>query len=214
MSMGGGMDPEMMERNALVLASHGNLAQARELVESRPELVNEPGVGPAFGGERPLDAAAHTHNRAIAETLLEHGAEHNVYSATFMGEFNLVSEMLKADPALVRTPGVHSIPILGFVEDHALAEMLIEAGAEVNAASREPFRTTPLHGAARRGNVKVVETLLLNGADTTTRDYNDKTPRDLATDEDVIALLDAHDGKAARPSPLQTEREPGNEHGQ
>ncbi len=110
----GGMDPEMMERNALVLAAHGDLEKTRELVASRPELINEPGVGPAFGGERPLDAAAHTHNRAIAQALLDAGATHNIYSAVFMGEYDTVSEMLKADPALVKTPGVHDIPILGF----------------------------------------------------------------------------------------------------
>jgi len=208
----GGMDPEMMERNALVLAAHGDLEKTRELIASRPELVDEPGVGPAFGGERPLDAAAHTHNRAIAQALLDAGATHNIYSAVFMGEYDTVSEMLKANPALAQTPGVHDIPILGFVEDHSMAEMLIEAGANVNAMSRAPFQITPLHGAARRGNVRVVETLLLNGADITARDYNGKTPRDLATDEDVIALLDAQAGEATRPSPLQTERYPGNEH--
>jgi len=211
MSMGG-MDPEMMERNALVLAAHGDLEKTQQLVVSRPELIDEPGVGPAFGGERPLDAAAHTHNRAIAQVLLDAGATHNIYSAVFMGEYDTVSEMLKANPALAQTPGVHDIPILGFVEDHSMAEMLIESGAVVNATSRAPFQTTPLHGAARRSNVRVVETLLLNGADIQARDYNGKTPRDLATDEDVITLLDAQVGEATRPSPLQTERYPGNEH--
>lgn len=200
------MDAHTDERNSLVLASHGNLAMVQELLPQRPEMVNEPGIGPAFGGERPLDAAAHTHNRAIAELLLEHGAEHNLYSAVFMGEFDLVSQMLKEHPEQVKQPGIHGIPVLSFVADHAMAEMLIEAGAEVNAASREPFRTTPLHGAARRGNVRIVETLLTNGADTTVTDYNGKTPRELATDEDVIALFDRLENDSETPpSPVQSE---------
>lgn len=200
------MDAVSDERNSLVLASHGNLEQVQTLLAAGTAMVNEPGVGPAFGGERPLDAAAHTHNRAIAELLLEHGAEHNLYSAVFMGEFDLVSQMLKEHPEAVKQPGVHSIPVLSFVTDHAMAEMLIEAGAEVNAASREPFRTTPLHGAARRGNVKIVETLLTNGANVQTRDYNGKPPRELATDEDVIALFDRLEGDSeSPPSPLQSE---------
>lgn len=200
------MDTHTDERNSLVLASHGNLADVQRLVKERPEMVNEPGVGPAFGGERPLDAAAHTHHRAIAEVLLDHGAEHNLYSAVFMGEFDTVSEMLKANPESVKQPGVHHIPVLGFVEDHAMAEMLIEAGADVNAASREPFRTTPLHGAARRGSVRIVETLITNGADVRARDYEGKTPRERATDEDVIGLLErAENDSESPPSPVQSE---------
>ncbi len=200
------MDAHTDERNSLVLASHGNLDEVQRLLKDRAGTVNEPGVGPAFGGERPLDAAAHTHNRAIAELLLAHGAEHNFHSAVFMGEFGMVSEMLKANPEMAKQPGVHHIPVLGFVEDHAMAEMLIESGADVNAASREPFRTTPLHGASRRGSVRIVETLITNGADVRAKDYNGKTPRELATDGDVIALLErAVNDSESPPSPVQSE---------
>lgn len=185
-------DAEMMERNALVLASHGRLPLVQELVLSRPELINEPRVGPDFGGERPIDAGAHTHNRAIVETLLAHGAEHNIYSAAFMGDYDRVASFIEDSPGLVQTPGVHSIPILSFVADRAVAELLLTEGADVNATSRAPYQTTPLHGAARRGYTDVVELLLLNGADTAARDYNDKTPRELATDPAVIALFDRY----------------------
>ncbi len=190
------IDSAMMEQNALVLASHGRLEMVRELVESHPELVNASGVGDDFGGERPIDAGAHTHNRAIVETLLAHGAEHNIYSAAFMGDYDRVASFIETDPGLVQTPGVHSIPILSFVSDRAVAELLLTEGAEANAASRAPFNTTPLHGAARRGYTDVVELLLLNGADTTATDYNGKTPRELATQPAIIALFDRYASEA------------------
>ena len=185
-------DAEIMERNALVLASHGNLAKVQELVTQRPELINEPGVGNDFGGETPLAAASHTHNRAIAEVLLAHGAEHDLSTALFMGDRDRVVAFLDAKPDLARTPGIHNIPILSFATNGDLARMLIERGADVNAMSRPPFQAAPLHGAARRGYVDVVDILLANGADATVQDYNGKTPPELATSPDVRAVFVRH----------------------
>ncbi len=185
-------NPDIAERNALVLASHGNLARVQELVTQRPELINAPGVGNDFGGETPLAAASHTHNRAIAELLLANGAEHDLSTATFIGDRDRVAAFLDTAPDLVRQPGVHNIPLLGFVADGALATLLIERGAAVNALSRPPFQSSPLHGAARRGYADVVDVLLANGADTTVRDYNGKTPPELATAADVRAVFARH----------------------
>lgn len=183
---------EMADANALVFASHGNMAKVQELVIARPELVNQPGVGADVGGETPLAAASHTHNRAIAETLIAHGAEHDVYTAVFMGEHEKVRAFLSENSTLAKTPGIHSIPILSFATDGAMANRLIEAGAQVNAISRAPFQTTPLHGATRRAYVEVVEILLANGADATIPDYNGKTAPELATAPDIQAVFQRH----------------------
>ncbi len=185
-------DAAIMERNALVLASHGNLARVQELVAQRPELINEPGVGNDFGGETPLAAASHTHNRAIAELLLANGARHNVYTATFIGDRDRVVSFLDDHPALVRAPGIHNIPILSFATNGDLARLLIERGADVNAMSRPPFQSSPLHGAARRGYVDMVDILLANGADATVQDYNGKTPPELARSPDVQVVFARH----------------------
>jgi hypothetical protein len=182
----------MMEPNELVLASHGNLAKVQELVQTRPELINEPGVGESFGGETPLAAASHTHNRAIAETLLANGAEHDIYSAVFMDDRARVEEFLREDPQLAKTPGVHDIPILAFATTPEMAELLIAHGAEVNALSRVPFQTAPLHGATRRGYTGVVDVLLRHGADTTVPDYNGKTPVELVNAPEIAAIYRAH----------------------
>ncbi len=182
-------DAQIQERNALVLASHGRLEAVWELVGQRPELINEPGVGSDFGGETPLAAASHTHNRAIADVLLAHGAEHDIYTATFIGDRARVEAFLAANPGLAKMPGIHQIPILSFATDGDLAALLIERGADVNAMSRVPYQTTPLHGAARRGYADVVDVLLEAGADTTVQDYNGKTPFELATAPEVQAVF-------------------------
>lgn len=185
-------DAELMERNALVLASHGNLANVQELVARRPDLINQPGVGDAFGGETPLAAASHTHNRAIADVLLAHGAEHDIYTATFFGDRARVEAFLEENSDLARTPGIHGIPILSFVTTGDLARLLIARGADVNMLSRVPFQSAPLHTAARRGYADVVEVLLEHGADATARNYTDQTPPELATLPEVRAVFARH----------------------
>lgn len=185
-------EDEMAERNALVLASHGNLPRVQELLAQRPHLINEPGVGDDFGGETPLAAASHTHNRAIAELLLAHGAEHDIYTAAFIGDRAGVGTFLRDDPELARKPGIHGIPILSFVTDGEIARLLIERGADVDALSRAPFQSAPLHTAARRGYADVVAVLLESGADATVRNYTGHTPAELATSPDVRSVFARH----------------------
>jgi truncated hemoglobin YjbI len=57
----------------------------------------------------------------------------------------------------------------------AVARALIAAGADVNACDGVQ-RTTPLHMAARRGNLGVAEALLESGADPDVRDRRGDTP--------------------------------------
>jgi ankyrin repeat protein len=183
----------MQDPNALVLASHGNLAKVQELLQTQPELVNQPGVGPDFGGETPLAAASHTHNRAIAAALLAHGAVHDLTTAAFMDDRDRVTAFLRENPQSAAMPGIHDIPLLSFATTAEMAALLIAHGAPVNAMSRAPYQTTPLHGAARRGYARVADVLLQHGADATAVDYNGKTPPELASTPEVKAVFRAHD---------------------
>jgi hemoglobin len=58
---------------------------------------------------------------------------------------------------------------------HAVVAMLVEAGAEINAAGGVK-RTTALHNAARRGSVEMVAALLDCGAELEVRDSAGETP--------------------------------------
>jgi ankyrin repeat protein len=73
----------------------------------------------------------------------------------------------------------------------AVAELLIEKGAPVNARDRESG-ATPLHHAASWGRVEVVQLLLDHGADPTIRNKNGATPLQLAIENnqpEAAALL-------------------------
>eukprot|EP00054_Salpingoeca_dolichothecata_P018819 m.116198 g.116198 ORF g.116198 m.116198 type:complete len:975 (-) comp23025_c0_seq2:57-2981(-) len=73
-----------------------------------------------------------------------------------------------------------------------LAEVLLNAGANVNAQDNEKW--TPLHAAASCGMIAVVKTLLQHGADVAAINVDNQTPLDLAQDcdddnYDVIRVL-------------------------
>lgn len=57
-----------------------------------------------------------------------------------------------------------------------IANMLIDAGADVNALT--DLKSTPLHNAARMGSVNIAKLLLDHGADSDARDNKNQTPLD------------------------------------
>jgi ankyrin repeat protein len=65
--------------------------------------------------------------------------------------------------------------------------LLVDAGADVDVA--QPGGFTALHAAAASGNRKLVELLLERGADRNAHLDDGRTPRELASDEEIAALL-------------------------
>lgn len=75
-------------------------------------------------------------------------------------------------------------------EDKRGVEVLIKAGADVNACGEDDYR--PLHEAARHKQPEIVKLLLKAGASKEVKNAFDKTPLELARlhkYEDVIKLL-------------------------
>jgi len=96
----------------IVAVSHGNLARVRELVQQHPALAKASfdwGYGDA---ETALGAASHTGRREIAELLIEHGAPPTLFSATMLGQLEVVKAFIAAVPGAQRMRGPHSISLL------------------------------------------------------------------------------------------------------
>lgn len=171
----------------LVGNAHGNLARVQEILTAHPELVN----AAARWGETPIQAAAQTGNRALAQYLLELGAPLDICTAAMLGRVEVVDAMLTADRAQAHAVGAHGLPVLYFPMAHAemaIAESLLTAGAEVNAGEG---MATPLHAAVTFNQPTMVRWLLDHGADVSAKDYNGKTPSELANEKglDVLAAL-------------------------
>jgi len=126
-------DPERV--SAVVGASHGNLDVVRQLVTEQPALAKSAWDWGFGDWEAPLGAASHTGRHEIAELLIAHGAQPNVFSAAMMGDVDTVRAFLTADPTLIRMPGPHGISLLaharvGGAEAQRVLDYLTDLGAE------------------------------------------------------------------------------------
>ena len=55
---------------------------------------------------------------------------------------------------------------------------------------RDMYRWTPLHYAARTGNIKIVKLLLKQKADVNNKDHVQRTPRDIATEANLAEIAE------------------------
>jgi truncated hemoglobin YjbI len=124
------------------------LAHVRERLIADPTLVDE-----RYGRRTLLQEAVGTGNLALVELLLDLGADLN--AGTHPALYSVANECRTGGAAIVRT--------------------LIRHGADVNAC-KNVKRCTPLHMAARRGNLQIAEALLDAGADLEARDSHGDTP--------------------------------------
>lgn len=172
----------------LVGYAHGNFIRVQEILAARPDLVN----ASSTWGETPLEAAAQVGQREIARYLLDLGAPLDLCTAAMLGMTQDVRNALKADRGLAQAKGAHDIPVLYYPMLHGevkVAELLLAHGADVNAGDGV---LTPLHGAVLFNRPDMVRWLLDNGAWPGFRDYNGKSPLDVAEEkgmQDVAALL-------------------------
>src|SRR5262245_6396028 len=77
----------------IVSVSHGNVKRVKELVEARPSLAKA-AIDWGYGDwETALGAASHVGNREIAEFLISNGAPPTLFSATMLGQLDVVKAM-------------------------------------------------------------------------------------------------------------------------
>jgi hypothetical protein len=101
----------------MVSVSHASFKRVRELVETRPALAKAAWDWGFGDWETALGAASHMGNREIAEYLLANGAPPTLYSATMLGQLDVVKAILAAQPGAQRVPGPHSIPLLAHAKN-------------------------------------------------------------------------------------------------
>ena len=108
-------------------------------------LVIVAGLGMGAGGEVPLVSAVKAGNVEVVRTLLAQ----------------------RTDANAAEVDGTTALHYAAHYENHAAAELLIKAGANVRAANR--YGATPLWLACINGSAPMVERLLSAGADPNTR---------------------------------------------
>jgi hypothetical protein len=102
--------PELVRE--MVGVSHFNLARVGELVEARPALARATWDWGFGDFESALGAASHVGNREIAELLIAHGARPDLFSATMLGQLEVVKAWIAASPGIQKITGPHGITLL------------------------------------------------------------------------------------------------------
>jgi len=174
----------------------GDIERVRELLRQDPSLANKLGEyeGYYLGAGAPLSNAAAVGRMDIVQLLLDHGADPNLpeeqiapkgkalYSAVSNGHYEIAKLLLERG-AFPNPPVESSGDALWWSQerrpDKRMEQLLLSYGARPttgNTGEEWPtralnwLRISPLHEAARKGDVPEAKKLLEAGADLTARD--------------------------------------------
>jgi ankyrin repeat protein len=174
----------------------GDIERVRELLRRDPSLANKVGEheGYYLGAGAPLSNAAAVGRMDIVQLLLDHGADPNLpeeqyapkgkalYSAVYHGHYDLAKLLLER--GAFPNPPVESSGDALWVSrewrpDARMEQLLLSYGAtptqergqeDWSTRAHNWLRISPLHQAARKGDVGEAKKLLESGADLTARD--------------------------------------------
>jgi hypothetical protein len=96
----------------IVGVSHNNLARVKELVQQHQTLAKASWEWGFGDWETALGAASHVGQRAIAEFLIENGAHPTIFSATMLGQVEIVKAFAASMPNILSLRGPHGIPLI------------------------------------------------------------------------------------------------------
>ena len=164
----------------------GDIPAVTRLLDSDPSLASE-----GEGGVSCVLLALYNGRREVARLLIDRGATLSFHDACAAGENGRAKEMLRRDPSLLDRRSSDGFPPLGlaiFFGNRELAKFLIGEGADVNAASSNAQRVTPLHAAAAVCDHELMAMLLERGADANARQQMDYTPLHTAASRGDIEM--------------------------
>jgi uncharacterized protein len=176
----------------------GNAQKVTEILDQQPDLLNQL----TEGGASPLLMAIYYGNEVIAKLIVDRGHVLSIHEAAAFGDLMRVRELVEAESELANQVGADGHLPLGlacFFLHEDIVEYLLEKGANVNDASQNNQRVTPLHAASASRSVSIVRTLLEHGADPNARQNGGFTALHSAAQNgqvEMIRLLLAQEAQA------------------
>lgn len=95
-----------------VRVSHSDLAAVQQMLTETPQLLH---VSWDWGGgdfEAGIEAASHVGDRDIALYLMSQGARANLFTATMLGQTEIVKGFLTSYPYLIHSRGAHGLSLI------------------------------------------------------------------------------------------------------
>jgi ankyrin repeat protein len=153
----------------------GDPARVGQLVAADPSLAsarNREGVSA-------LMLARYRFDRAVTDALLAADPDLDIYEAATLGFVDRLRERLEGGVAAVSAlspDGFTALHFAAFFGKAEAARTLLEAGAAVDAVTRNPFANQPLHAAAAGRHIEVCRVLLAAGADVNATQHGGAAP--------------------------------------
>lgn len=164
-----------MSQEFIDAATQGDVAKVKAMLRADPSLVHSKDQN---GLSVILKAQYHGKREVVGE-LLATGVQIDIFEAAATRQTARVEALIKEDPTLVNAYSVDGFTPLGlaaFFGHPKIVDVLLAAGAEVNAASRETMKMTPLASALAAQQNDIARTLIEHGADVNAKAENDLSP--------------------------------------
>ncbi len=152
-----------MNQDFFKAITQGDAAQVKAMLKADAQLAqakNEKGVSAVL-------LAAYYRKAEVLAALLATGVELNIFEAAATGQTARLRALLKQDAAFVNAcapDGFFPLGLAVFFGHREAFDVLLAAGADVNAVSREAMKITPLHSAVTAKQLEMARALIARGA--------------------------------------------------
>jgi ankyrin repeat protein len=167
----------------------GEGTTVRTLLDTNPELVNathESGLGPVI-------MATYCGRGDVVDTLLERGADLDIFAAAALGRVDQIAALLAEAPGLVNSYSADGWTPLHlaahFGQEDALLQLL-DHGANVDGRSSNASNNTAIHAAAAGRHRNTINLLLERGADVDAQQHGGFTALHSAAQHGDLALTE------------------------
>ncbi|MGV3587636.1 MAG: ankyrin repeat domain-containing protein [Adhaeribacter sp.] len=173
----------------------GDVAQVKSMLEAQPGLLQE---AKGINGESLILLSVYHRQLDITQILAAKSPELTIHEAAATGNLEAVAKHIAEDQTSVNALSADGFSPLGlacFFNYPEVAHLLVQNGADVNAASQNGLRVSPIHSAVAAQNIELVKFLLDNGADINATQAGGFTPLHAAAqngDEALIKFLLEH----------------------
>jgi len=93
-------------------ASHSKMDVVKELLKEHPNLINAAHDWKLGDFETGLGAASHVGYKELAQYLLDHGAQANVFTMALFGRLDILKPMIEFSPSTLNARGPHGFTLL------------------------------------------------------------------------------------------------------
>ncbi len=181
----------MTTRSELLTAiGAGDAATVAALIRADPSLAQ----ARDDAGVSVLMLARYRWDDDLVAAIRAAGAPLDVFEAASLREADRLAELLAADAGLARAwsaDGFTALHDAAFFGGEAVARLLLDAGADTDAVSRNPMEVRPLHSAVAGSRAGVALALIAAGADVNVQQRHGWTPLHGAAEHGLAEVVDA-----------------------